>query len=57
MLVYTTWRPTMQHKSLIYLDYIDDIEDFQSAIAAWGENPGIDHLAARQPAFFRFFVG
>ena len=45
-----------QHKSLIYLDYIDDIEDFQSAIAAWGENPGIDNLPC-QPAFFRFFVG
>ena len=57
MLVYTTWRPTMQDKSLIYLDYIDDIEDFQSAIASWGENPEIDNLAARQPAFFRFFVG
>ena len=47
----------MQHKSLIYLDYIDGIEDFQSVIAAWGENPGIDHLATRQPAFFRFYVG
>ena len=57
MLVYTTWRPTMQHKLLIYLDYIDDIKDFQSVIASWGENPEIDHLAARQPAFFRFFVG
>ena len=57
MLVYTTWRPTIQHKLLIYLEYIDDIEDFQSAIASWGENPGIDNMAARQPAFFRFFVG
>ncbi len=47
----------MQHKSLIYLDYIDDIEDFKSTIASWGENPRIDNLAACQAAFFRFFVG
>ena len=47
----------MQHKLLIYLDYIDEIEDFQVAITSWGENPGNDNLPARQPAFFRFFVG
>ena len=47
----------MQHKLLIYLDYIDDIKDLQSAITIWGENPGNDHLAARQPAFFRFLWG
>ena len=47
----------MQHKSLIYLDYIDDIEDFQSAIAAWGENPGIDNLASPPARILSFFCG